>query len=494
MLGAALLVVLSRNIIRSGLCMIVVLRCASPASTCSMGATLVAAAQVLVYIGAISVLILFAVMLTQSKSGPGPAGVPHAGLGRPAIASAIVGLLLIMSVVVIDHLAAGHAGTHRDRARVTSRTLLFADYVLAFEVVSVLLLAAVVGGIFLAKRERRRPRPDADASSTVSHQSSTPTSCWPGLMFAIGTFGFLARRNAIAMLMSIELMLNARQPRDRRVRHVHAVAAGARVGHRAVRHGRRGRRGDRGPRHRHRHLPQPAGRRSSTSTRDAGVARAPPADAFGDRPPDGRRRLDPRAADLLLLLLPIAGFALHGAVRPPAVARGASRSIAGAASSSSSGPSPCYLVVPGAHARAPSATRPSRSRSGRGSRPATSRSTSTSRRQPDRGAAARGHDDRHARARLLHRVHGPRPRPLALLRLPQPVHVPHAAAGPRRRTTCWCSPAWELVGLSSYLLIGFWYHKRSRGARQQEGVPRQPRRRRRASRWASWRSGPRSAR
>ena len=30
-----------------------------------------------------------------------------------------------------------------------------------------------------------------------------------GVLFAIGTFGFLARRNAIAMLMSIELMLNA---------------------------------------------------------------------------------------------------------------------------------------------------------------------------------------------------------------------------------------------------------------------------------------------
>jgi NADH-quinone oxidoreductase subunit K len=30
-----------------------------------------------------------------------------------------------------------------------------------------------------------------------------------GLLFGIGTFGFLARRNAIAMLMSIELMLNA---------------------------------------------------------------------------------------------------------------------------------------------------------------------------------------------------------------------------------------------------------------------------------------------
>jgi NADH-quinone oxidoreductase subunit K len=30
-----------------------------------------------------------------------------------------------------------------------------------------------------------------------------------GVLFAIGTFGFLARRNAISMLMSIELMLNA---------------------------------------------------------------------------------------------------------------------------------------------------------------------------------------------------------------------------------------------------------------------------------------------
>ena len=60
------------------------------------------------------------------------------------------------------------------------------------------------------------------------------------IMFAIGMFGFLARRNAIAMLMCVELMLNAV--------NLAIVAFGmftpslrARAGHRAVRDGGRGR-------------------------------------------------------------------------------------------------------------------------------------------------------------------------------------------------------------------------------------------------------------
>ena len=48
-----------------------------------------------------------------------------------------------------------------------------------------------------------------------------------GILFAIGSFGFLARRNAISMLMSIELMLNAVNLVDRRVRRVHPAALGA---------------------------------------------------------------------------------------------------------------------------------------------------------------------------------------------------------------------------------------------------------------------------
>src|ERR671938_93724 len=69
MLVAAIAVVSMRDIIRCGLAMIVCF-IALAGLYAQLGATLVAAAQVIVYIGAISVLVLFAIMLTQTKSGP----------------------------------------------------------------------------------------------------------------------------------------------------------------------------------------------------------------------------------------------------------------------------------------------------------------------------------------------------------------------------------------------------------------------------------------
>jgi NADH-quinone oxidoreductase subunit J len=151
MLLAAILVVTMRDIIRCGLAMMVCFG-ALAGLYVIIGAPLVAAAQVIVYIGAISVLVLFAIMLTQTKSGS--SRLTFQTQARWAGVAAIVLFLVIVTAVI---------GT--DWPDVTGRltvatqtlaTVLFHDYVLPFEVVSVLLLAAVIGGVFLAKREDPR--------------------------------------------------------------------------------------------------------------------------------------------------------------------------------------------------------------------------------------------------------------------------------------------------------------------------------------------------
>ena len=100
LLAAALLVVLGRDIIRSGLSMILAFG-ALAGIYVLLGATLVAAAQVLVYIGAISVLILFAIMLTQTKGGPLPL-VFHRQAWAGALAAIGVVALLLISIINTD--------------------------------------------------------------------------------------------------------------------------------------------------------------------------------------------------------------------------------------------------------------------------------------------------------------------------------------------------------------------------------------------------------
>ena len=151
MLAAAIFVVIGRDIIRSGLAMI--LSFAALAGIYALaGAVIVAAAQVLIYIGAISVLILFAIMLTQTKSGPAQLVFHHQAW---AGALAAVGLAFLLIVAVINTrwpLVVGerlHAGAEE------VALLLFNDslYVFALQVIAVLLTAAVIGAVFLAKRE-----------------------------------------------------------------------------------------------------------------------------------------------------------------------------------------------------------------------------------------------------------------------------------------------------------------------------------------------------
>lgn len=126
-----------------------------------LGAEFVAAVQVIVYAGAVMVLFVFTIMLLN-------AGVeertPHASrvatlLGVPGL---IVGLGITMWVVSrksgLDRLAIGGPavmnGSEAFGAPQPVAHLLFRDFLLPFEVTSILVLIAIMGAVVLARREQ----------------------------------------------------------------------------------------------------------------------------------------------------------------------------------------------------------------------------------------------------------------------------------------------------------------------------------------------------
>jgi NADH:ubiquinone oxidoreductase subunit 6 (subunit J) len=165
LLGAAIFVVIGRDIVRSGLSMILAFAALAGIYVLA-GAVVVGAAQVLIYIGAISVLILFAIMLTQSKSGPAEL-VFHHQAWAGALAAFGLAFLLISAVINTQWPLQVDDRLHSDTTRVA--LLLFNDplYVFALQVIAVLLTAAVIGAVFLAKREEARDPGEAPAAQPL---------------------------------------------------------------------------------------------------------------------------------------------------------------------------------------------------------------------------------------------------------------------------------------------------------------------------------------
>ena len=152
MIGSAFLVVTMRDIIRCGLAMIVCF--GSLAGIYAIiGAPLLAAAQVIVYIGAISVLILFAIMLTQTKDAPTRL-VFQTQAGPASVAAVVVAIVIALAVSATNW---GEVARGARLGTTIMSRILFQQFLFPFEIVSVLLLAAVIGGVFLAKREPGGP-------------------------------------------------------------------------------------------------------------------------------------------------------------------------------------------------------------------------------------------------------------------------------------------------------------------------------------------------
>jgi NADH-quinone oxidoreductase subunit J len=150
-LGAAILVVTVRNLVHAALWLVVCLG-AVAGEFLLLGAELVAWVQVLIYIGAVVVLLLFGLMLTKAPIGPtGELDVKHRW---PALLVAAGASGVLVTVVVnayqdvwFDPRASIPLGSGQGVG-----ATLFKYWVLPFEVLSVLLLAALVGAIALSRR------------------------------------------------------------------------------------------------------------------------------------------------------------------------------------------------------------------------------------------------------------------------------------------------------------------------------------------------------
>ena len=157
MVIAALRVVTTDNIVHAALYLVVVLAGVA-AQFFLLGAEFVGVTQVLVYLGAVIVLFLFGIMLTRAKVGSED-GLSHDNVAW-AIVTAVM-LFVVMGMAVVDFAKAPWSDDTLvidalDRAPTTVEQVsdsIFSTYIVAFEAISVLLLAALIGAIVVARKE-----------------------------------------------------------------------------------------------------------------------------------------------------------------------------------------------------------------------------------------------------------------------------------------------------------------------------------------------------
>ncbi|MDC3094162.1 NADH-quinone oxidoreductase subunit J [Prochlorococcus sp. AH-716-M10] len=118
-----------------------------------LNASFVAAAQVLVYVGAVNVLIIFAIMLVNKKEDLRPIkNIKSRKIISTSICLTLLSLLIRVDLSNIWGLAEPSASIGEE-STIRIGEHLFSDYLLPFEVASVLLLMAMIGAIVLARRD-----------------------------------------------------------------------------------------------------------------------------------------------------------------------------------------------------------------------------------------------------------------------------------------------------------------------------------------------------
>ncbi len=154
MVAAAFRLVTTQNVVRAALFLAIVLAGAA-ALYILLAAEFVAWVQVLVYIGAVIVLFLFGIMLTRA---PMRKSAEYDNDQRPLAGAVALLIFGVLAYLLADQF--GGFGEPADKLRLVQPTAtsaiadsIFRSYVVAFEAVSMLLLAALIGAIVLARRD-----------------------------------------------------------------------------------------------------------------------------------------------------------------------------------------------------------------------------------------------------------------------------------------------------------------------------------------------------
>jgi NAD(P)H-quinone oxidoreductase subunit 6 len=152
MIGAALGVVLLENIVYSAFLLGGVFISIAGVYLL-LNADFVAAAQVLIYVGAVNVLILFAIMLVNKREDFTP--IKGRWIRKVATGLVCAGILALLGTMILStpwSISTEAAIPLEDSVTRIGKHL-FSDYLLPFELASVLLLMAMVGAIILARRD-----------------------------------------------------------------------------------------------------------------------------------------------------------------------------------------------------------------------------------------------------------------------------------------------------------------------------------------------------
>jgi NADH-quinone oxidoreductase subunit J len=149
-LFAGVAMITSRQPVTSALLMILNMFCLA-ALYALLDAHLIAILQLLVYAGAIMVLVLFVIMLLNLREKKGIISKHQASLQVVGVAAFGFFVMTIVSRLNAAALPKAKAVSAQFGTVSAVGRILFTDYVLPFEIASVLLLAAIVGAVMLAK-------------------------------------------------------------------------------------------------------------------------------------------------------------------------------------------------------------------------------------------------------------------------------------------------------------------------------------------------------